>query len=89
MLTILRINRAFMEYMRANFSEIARTAAKQPFNQTIVADADAAAPAAAPAAASPAAASSSSAAGSSAAGPSAAGPSAAASSSSASTTVEV
>ena len=32
MLTILRINRKFMEYMRANFSEIARTVAKQPFN---------------------------------------------------------
>ena len=32
MLTILRINRKFMEYMRANFSEIARTVAKQPFS---------------------------------------------------------
>ena len=32
MLTILRINRKFMEYMCANFSEIARTVAKQPFS---------------------------------------------------------
>jgi len=52
MLTILRINRTFMEYMRANFSEIARNIAKQPFNQTIVNDDvnddDAAAPATAP-----------------------------------------
>ena len=56
MLTILRINRKFMEYMRANFSEIARTVAKQPFNQTIVNDDvnddDAAAPATAPSAVS-------------------------------------
>ena len=76
MLTILRINRKFMEYMRANFSEIARTVASSP--STIVNDDVNDDDAAAPATASPAAPSSSS----------AAGPAAAASSCS-SSTVEI
>ena len=39
MLTVLRINRGWMEYMRAHHAEEAKAQAKQPFNMTVV-DAD-------------------------------------------------
>ena len=56
MLTVLRINRGWMEYMRAHHAEEAKAQAKQPFNKTVVDDADdaAAGPSAAPSAAAPA-----------------------------------
>ena len=59
MLSVLRINRGWMEYMRAHHAE----EAKQQFNQTVIdveaSEAEAAAASAAPPAAAPAAAGSS------------------------------